>query len=76
MKHAGRVIVLMLSATLASAAGSAHGQTANASLVLRDGATPPAMLVREVTADGVVLVDGENESAATQLVTWDRIASV
>ncbi|MFY7895408.1 MAG: hypothetical protein ACOVP8_04180 [Phycisphaerales bacterium] len=68
--------MLMLSATLASAAGSAHGQTANASLVLRDGATPPAMLVREVTADGVVLVDGENESAATQLVTWDRIASV
>jgi hypothetical protein len=76
MKHAGRVIVLVLSATLAGAAGNAHGQTANASLVLRDGAMPPAMLVREVTADGVVLVDGENESAATQLVTWDRIASV
>jgi hypothetical protein len=53
---------------------AARGQLATSALVLRDGATPPAMQVGDVTADGVVLVASEGETKA--LVTWDRIASV
>lgn len=76
MKHAGRIIVFVLGATLAWSADCATAQLAGATLVMRDGATPPEMLVRDVTLDGVVLVAGESENAATQLVTWDRVAAM
>ncbi|HLP84676.1 MAG TPA: hypothetical protein VK157_10035 [Phycisphaerales bacterium] len=62
-------------ATLASAS-AAMAQLATSVLTLRDGATPPTLLVREVTADGMVLVAGESETAQTQLITWDKIANV
>lgn len=76
MKLAARILILSLSAALAGSTDCANAQLASATLVLRDGAAPPAMLVRDVTPDGVLLVAGESDSAATQLVTWDRIASV
>ena len=57
-------------------AARAWAQLASSMLTLRDGVPPPAMLVRDVTADGVELVAGESDGAAMQLLTWDRVASV
>ena len=56
MQRMTRTTWLMM-ATLASAS-AAMAQLATSVLTLRDGATPPTLLVREVTADGMVLVAG------------------